>query len=152
VSRAVCSVEGCDRPAVGRGWCRSHYSRWQRHGDVQADVPLDLSHPKPWLVVHVERSLADYPTPTPQPTPCRLWQGALDKSGYGIRKDGTRMHVWVWEQINGKVPKGKQVCHHCDQPLCFRYDHLWLCTQLENIADRHAKGRSRGGHSKTKVR
>jgi hypothetical protein len=31
----VCSVEGCDRPAKARGWCGTHYSRWQRHGDLE---------------------------------------------------------------------------------------------------------------------
>jgi len=30
---AVCAVDGCDRRAVARGWCRMHYARWRRHGD-----------------------------------------------------------------------------------------------------------------------
>jgi hypothetical protein len=29
----LCSIEDCDNPRVGRGWCRKHYRRWQRHGD-----------------------------------------------------------------------------------------------------------------------
>ena len=90
--------------------------------------------------VHVQRTLADYPPPTPQPTPCRLWQGRTEH-GYGVRADGKRMHVWVWEQINGPVPRGKQVNHRCDNPPCYRYDHLWLGTQAENMADMTAKGR-----------
>jgi hypothetical protein len=28
VSEAPCSVEGCDGPAVARGWCMLHYNRW----------------------------------------------------------------------------------------------------------------------------
>jgi hypothetical protein len=36
----VCTVAGCGRPSVARGWCRSHYGRWQRTGDVQAGVPV----------------------------------------------------------------------------------------------------------------
>lgn len=39
-ARGVCSVAGCGRPVVGRGWCQAHYGRWQRSGDVQADVPI----------------------------------------------------------------------------------------------------------------
>jgi HNH endonuclease len=28
-----CSVPGCDRPHVARGWCKLHYYRWKRAGD-----------------------------------------------------------------------------------------------------------------------
>lgn len=37
---AVCSVPGCGRDVLARGWCTAHYNRWQIHGDVQADKPL----------------------------------------------------------------------------------------------------------------
>jgi hypothetical protein len=29
-----CAVDGCAQPARSRGWCRKHYHRWYRHGDV----------------------------------------------------------------------------------------------------------------------
>jgi hypothetical protein len=31
--KPACSVDGCDRPAFTRGWCRSHYLRWRAKGD-----------------------------------------------------------------------------------------------------------------------
>ena len=31
-----CSVKGCGREVVARGWCRRHYARWQRTGSTEA--------------------------------------------------------------------------------------------------------------------
>lgn len=28
-----CDVKGCGKPHVARGWCETHYKRWQIHGD-----------------------------------------------------------------------------------------------------------------------
>lgn len=38
----ACPVEGCPNPVRRRsgGWCSTHYSRWLKFGDVQADVPI----------------------------------------------------------------------------------------------------------------
>jgi hypothetical protein len=29
----LCSVEGCDKPRIARGWCTKHYDAWRKHGD-----------------------------------------------------------------------------------------------------------------------
>ncbi len=29
----LCAVEGCCKPSYVRGWCTTHYQRWQHHGD-----------------------------------------------------------------------------------------------------------------------
>lgn len=33
-----CSVDGCDRRSVKRGWCSKHHQRWVNHGDPEATV------------------------------------------------------------------------------------------------------------------
>lgn len=45
----------------------------------------------------------------------------------------------------GPIPDGQQALHRCDNPPCVRPDHLFLGTNLDNIADRHAKGRDARG-------
>lgn len=40
MSWKACSIDGCERQAVSRGWCHGHYQRWVRLGDVQPDRPL----------------------------------------------------------------------------------------------------------------
>lgn len=36
-----CSVLGCGGVAEAReGWCKAHYHRWLKHGDVQAHIPV----------------------------------------------------------------------------------------------------------------
>lgn len=35
----ICSLEGCERPKMARGWCGAHYRRWHRYGDPEALAP-----------------------------------------------------------------------------------------------------------------
>jgi len=76
---------------------------------------------------------------------CWLWTGATTE-GRGIigiwDKHTTKMAYRVsWEIHNGAIPKGLNVCHHCDNPICVRPDHLFLGTQLDNIHNSISKGR-----------
>lgn len=85
-------------------------------------------------------------SPTVLDTPCRVYQGRRHVRGYGLL--GRRyLHRWVWEQVNGPIPPGLVVMHRCDNPPCFRLDHLALGTQADNLADMRTKGRGneRGG-------
>lgn len=43
------------------------------------------------------------------------------------------------------VPDDMCVCHTCDTPLCVNPEHLFLGTQIDNTADRHAKERDMRG-------
>ena len=59
---------------------------------------------RPSQVKVVQRLRRDFPPPTPQPTPCVIWQGAQGRDGYGWRKVEGKpmsMHRWVMAGISG---------------------------------------------------
>lgn len=77
---------------------------------------------------------------------CREWQGARSKAGYGQRwRDGKvrYVHREVWEMVEGPLLPGEEVLHRCDNPPCFLFEHLFKGTQLDNVRDCIAKGRTR---------
>ena len=86
---------------------------------------------------------------------CGEWQGPTAKSGYG-QASYDYAHRVAYALVYGPIPKGPGyhgfcVCHRCDNPRCCNPSHLFLGTQAENIADRHAKGRTRGPHTKSRA-
>ena len=83
----------------------------------------------------------------PLDTPCQVWDGKrYTVRPYGIiviEGRSVRVHRAAWIARHGEIPPDKPyVLHRCDNPPCFADDHLWIGTDLENIADREAKGRN----------
>ena len=83
-------------------------------------------------------------------TPCIEYDGFRTDHGYGRvnKRVGGKLisryvHRMTWEAANGPIPPGMCVMHLCDNPPCYRLDHLCLGTQAENMADMRAKGRAR---------
>ncbi len=78
------------------------------------------------------------------PDECWPWEGNR-RNGYGVFVFGRKAHAahrFAFEVVHGDVPGGLGVLHSCDNPPCCNPAHLWAGTQIENIADRDAKGRS----------
>lgn len=77
---------------------------------------------------------------------CLVWPGAHNHFGHGfIKFDGRNqsVHRLVWLLINGEIPGGLCVLHHCDNPPCCRIEHLFLGTKKDNNEDRDRKGRQK---------
>lgn len=83
------------------------------------------------------------------PDECWIWTASRNATGYGtIQAEGglrpLLSHRVVYELTCGPIPAGMNVLHRCDNPACCNPDHLWLGSQIENIADMNIKGRN--GH------
>lgn len=107
----LCSIEGCPRVSVTRGWCKAHYTRWLKHGDVNITkrrVPIDPNKdysPKPcalegctklapnskWCYAHKYRVLK-----YGDPGPVGLLR-AEKRKGRSISADG---YVVVYNDVN----------------------------------------------------
>ena len=140
MAERTCAVEGCGRVRLARGWCSLHYGRWRSHGTT--DAPPTTRRKRPveerfWPKVN-QRG----------PDDCWLWGAALDNYGYGVFWVAGRNHHAqriAWELTHGPIPSGAHVLHRCDVRDCCNPAHLFLGSNLDNIADRTAKRRSASG-------
>jgi hypothetical protein len=73
-------------------------------------------------------------------TGCWLWKGTTVKKGYG-RMSRRLAHRFSYEYFIGPIPEGQCVLHHCDTPGCVRFDHFFLGSRADNIADMDKKER-----------
>jgi hypothetical protein len=80
---------------------------------------------------------------------CWEWTACPDSRGYGRfsfslgqgRQRWKLAHRLAYEIYNGELPSALCVCHHCDNRLCVRREHLFLGTHKDNTEDRDRKGR-----------
>lgn len=74
---------------------------------------------------------------------CLNWKDGTSPAGYGRSSYSQNYysHRMMWELTRGKIPKGKNVLHKCDNPRCCNPDHLYIGTQADNIKDRDADDR-----------
>lgn len=75
---------------------------------------------------------------------CWLWTGSMSSKGYG-RISAERRHVTAsrvaYSLEYGAFDERLHVLHRCDNPSCVRPDHLFLGTQVDNMADMNSKNR-----------
>lgn len=83
-------------------------------------------------------------------TGCWNWVAGLSDDGYGqFTYDGKTItaHRWAWQHFVSDIPKGMHLCHVCDNRRCVNFDHLFIGTNLDNMRDKAAKGRSTKGEN-----
>lgn len=139
----ICSIDGCDKPVQGRGWCAKHYMRWYKHGDASVKL-TNHGEPAKFLDRIVSAPCADE---------CINWPFSRNAKGYGRhRVNGRRVaaHKVVCEMVNGPQPTKDHVCaHSCGKGHlgCVNPRHLRWATHKENHADRIKHGTSPRGEN-----
>lgn len=72
---------------------------------------------------------------------CWEWKASKDKNGYGLMTTPHGItyrtaHQVSWFLMNGYIPTGKMILHHCDNPVCSNPDHLYLGSAQDNMNDK----------------
>ena len=125
-----CSIEGCQRKTLARGWCELHYSRWRKHNDPLMTLTPNLVVGSPeerfWAKVD---AFGD----------CWEWTAYKNKDGYGIFRPGNkrtmiRAHRFSWMILVGNIPPDKELDHLCRNRGCVNPDHLEPVTHRVNMS------------------
>lgn len=115
-SSRACLIPGCQGNAHWtergrRGWCSTHYQRWQRNGDPRG-VRTPNGDPLAYMLAHMWDD-------------CPKWPFYRHKCGYGEMtyngKRGRRVHRVVCELVYGPPPTPEHVAAHNCALLCSRY-------------------------------
>jgi hypothetical protein len=130
----TCSIDGCERPVHGRGWCIDHYGRWRHHGDPLAGrSPRSITiEERLWLNVNKNGPIPEY---RPDLGPCWLWKLSTDARDYGQMSVNGKMrktHQLAYELVIGPVPPGLELDHLCRVRPCLNPLHLEAVPPLVN--------------------
>ena len=129
----VCSIAGCGRQQIARGFCHSHWRRWRRYGD-----------PLGGQIIHgdVRRFIdaaVDYKSDG-----CLLWPYSVNRQGYGqatYNGNTYRAHNLICRLVYGDPLNPRyQASHGCGIKLCIAPRHLHWKTPKGNNADKRLHG------------
>ena len=128
---SICTIDGCDRRMLARGFCMTHYQRQKKAGLIP---PLPTTPERFWAKVDKDGPVPDY---RPELGRCWLWKPEPAKdTGYGIfaaREIRSKLaHRYSYHLNVGPIPNGLHIDHLCRVRRCVRPTHLEAVTQQEN--------------------
>ena len=137
----ICSIDGCGKPFLAKGWCRLHYSRWGRYSD-----PLAGRTPEGEPMRFLREAILSYAGDD-----CLIWPYARLANGYpSIRVKGTTEIAsrLVCAAVHGPAPTpDHEAAHSCGRGHegCVAKRHLRWATHAENMAETIDHGRTTRG-------
>lgn len=132
MGKRICSIDGCNAPARGLGYCSKHYARFKRTGTTDRKGTVAERF---WECVDKSGD-------------CWLWTAALKGDGYGsLLHNGSikTAHRVAYELTHGPIPDGLDLDHMCHNKRCVRPEHLRPVTHGQNMQNR--KGANRNSKS-----
>jgi hypothetical protein len=114
----TCTIQGCERNRMTRGWCSTHYSRWRRNGNpLRTLTPARVSGtPDERFWAKVNGSGV-----------CWEWEGSKNARGYGHFSLNNKLvyaHRYAWTTLVGTIPDDLVLDHLCRNTSCVAPDHL----------------------------
>ena len=133
--KPTCSVDGCERPVLSRGFCVPHYHRIRKYGEPGSHpVRASTYEGRFWQKVNKNGPVPEH---RPDLGPCWLWTGAKTK-GYGTtfahREGGSKYaHRIAYEWLVSIVSDDLDLDHLCRVRCCVNPTHLEPVSPYENF-------------------
>ena len=127
-----CTVDGCSKPHEAKGYCLTHYRRFQRHGTLAVSRASNGEHERYFHDVVLAYDGDE----------CLLWPFSHNGNGYGTMRTGSktvRVSRRVCEHVNGPPPTPKHdAAHSCGNGHigCCTKRHMSWKTRSENLLER----------------
>lgn len=129
----ICSVDGCQRKPICKGFCAPHYMRHKRHGNPHSGRTPDgepLRHLNTMVMLYKGDG-------------CLSWPYGKDRAGRAQIYINGRTRVLarvICERECGVSQPRMEAAHTCGNAWCINRAHIVWKTHAENEADKGAHG------------
>lgn len=143
-SQSICTIDGCGKVLLARGYCRAHYLRWYRHGD-----PLSGGTPVGEPIAYYHSTVLPY-----EGDECFFWPYGRNTYGYPML-NREYVHRLVCEEEHGPPPTSShEAAHSCGKGhlACVNKRHLRWDTRKGNFADKLIHGTDKRGEKSNQAK